>query len=337
MRFRYIILFTLTLLLMSACGKQPEPSATSAPVPTETSIPAPILTPTPGTPLAVLVLPPDLDPDTSNLYQKTVYDLTQQSGYRFQVRNSLTAADLEPDLRVVIAASADPGIAGLAAAAPQVQFLAINIPDIGAGGNVSVLANSTQTDIAAFLAGYTGAMTTEDYRIGMMMPKDNADAIRALNAYAKGMAYYCGTCQPVYFYNWTYPQYIEIASTEDVNNYDAYADILMSQYKVDNIFLYPDIFTEDLATYIGTTGTTTIGTISPQQHPAGWMMTIQPDVIKAIQNAWPQLISGQGGLTVQSPLGLADVDPDLLSPGKQRLVEQTLEDLQSGKIATGSP
>jgi hypothetical protein len=62
-------------------------------------------------------------------------------------------------------------------------------------------------------------------------------------------------------------------------------------------------------------------------------MTIQPDVVKAIQNAWPQLISGQGGVTVQSPLGLSDIDPDLLSPGKQRLVEQTLQELQAGLIA----
>jgi hypothetical protein len=286
-----------------------------------------------GTPLAVLVLPPDLDPDTSNLYQKTVYDLTQQAGYRFQVLNSLTPADLDPALKVVIAVSADPGIAQLSAAAPQTQFLTINIPDITPGGNISVLANGTQTDLAAFLAGYTAAMTTEDYRIGMMMPKDNADAIRALNAYAKGMTYYCGTCQPVYFYAWKYPQYIEIPSTEDVNNYDAFADILMSQYKVGNIFLYPDIFTEDLATYIGTTGTSMIGTVSPEQRPAGWMMTIQPDVVKAIQNAWPQVTGGKGGLKIQSRLGLADVDPDLLSEGKQRLVEQTLQDLQAGRIA----
>ena len=62
-------------------------------------------------------------------------------------------------------------------------------------------------------------------------------------------------------------------------------------------------------------------------------MTIQPDVIKAIQNAWPELINGRGGITVQSPLGLADIDPSLLSPGKQRLVEQTLADLQAGLIS----
>jgi hypothetical protein len=332
-RFRSIVSFVLPLLLVTACGNRAEPPATAAAIATDTSVAAPVLTPTSGTPLAVLVLPADLDPDTSNLYQKTVYDLSQQAGYRFQVLNSLTPDGLDPGLKVVIAVAADPGIAQLAAAAPQAQFLTINIPNITPGGNISVLADSTQTDMAAFLAGYTAAMTTEDYRIGMMIPKDNADAIRALNAYAKGMTYYCGTCQPVYFYNWKYPQYIEIPATEDLNNYDAYADILMSQYKVENIFLYPDIYTEDLATYIGTTGTSMIGTISPEQRPAGWMMTIQPDVIKAIQNAWPQLTGGQGGLTIQSPLGLADVDPDLLSEGKQRLVEQTLEQLQAGKIA----
>ena len=337
MRFRFALLLVLAVLLVSACGNTAEPPATSAPLATETLVSGPILTPTATTPLAVLVVPPDLDPDTSNLYQKTVYDLTQQSGYRFQVRNSLTAADLEPGLQVVIAVGNNPGIAELAAAAPQVQFLTINIPDVTPGGNVSVLADDAQTDIAAFLAGYTAAMTTEDYRIGVMIPKDNAEAITALNAYAKGMAYYCGTCKPLYVYSWTYPQYVEIPATEDVNNYDAYADILMMQYKVNNIFLYPDIYTEDLATYIGTTGTSMIGTISPEQRPAGWMMTIQPDVIKAIQNAWPQLISGQGGMTVQSPLGLADVDPSLLSEGKQRLVEQTLSELQSGLISTGSP
>jgi hypothetical protein len=332
-RFRTLLSFVLTLLLVTACGNRAEPPATTAPISTDTPLPAPVLTSTVGTPLAILVLPPDLDPDTSNLYQKTVYDLTQQSGYRFQVLNSLTAADLDPALKLVIVVGTDPGIAELAAAAPQAQFLTINIPNITPGGNVSVLANNTQTDVAAFLAGYTAAMTTDDYRIGMMIPKDNADAIRALNAFAKGMTYYCGTCQPVLFYNWKYPQYIEIPSTEDVNNYDAYADILMSQYKVDNIFLYPDIYTQDLATYVGTTGTSMIGTISPEQRPAGWMMTIQPDVVKAIQNAWPQLTSGQGGLTIQSPLGLADVDPNLLSEGKQRLVEQTLQELQAGRIA----
>jgi hypothetical protein len=334
-RQRFLILFVILAVALSACGSN-EPDATPTPAATATAVVTPTVTPPPATPLAILVLPADMDPETSNLYQTMVYDLAQASGYRFQVRNSLTAADLEPGLQIVIVLPPDPGIAELAAAAPDAQFLAINMPEVTAGGNISVLGNNTQSDVSAFLAGYTAAMITEDYRIGMMLPKDNADALTALNAFAAGMKYYCGTCRPVLFYSWTYPQYIEIGAEEDPANYNAYADILILQRDVGTIYLYPDIVTQDLITYIGTTGVSMIGPFSPEQLPAGWVMTIQPDVTQAIQNAWPGLVAGQGGITVQSPLGIADVDPSLLSTGKQRLVEQTLADLQAGRISTAS-
>ena len=336
MRSRSIILLVVLAMLLAACGSN-EPIPTNTPVPTDTPVIPPTMTATPTVPLAVLVLPTDLDAETSNLYQKTVYDLAQASGFRFQVRNILTAADLvEPGLQIVIALPPDPGIVALAAAAPQVQFLAINIPGVAAGGNVSVLGGNSQSEIAAFLAGYTAALITDDYRIGMIIPKDNADALRALNAYANGRTFHCGICRPFYYLNWSFPQYIEIPADQDKDTYDSYADILMLQYKVRTIYLYPDIAIPELYNYIGTTGVYMIGTITPEQRPAGWVMTIQPDIIKAIQNAWPQLIAGQGGISVQSPLGLSDVDPNLLSPGRQRLVQQVLDDLQAGRIDIGS-
>lgn len=334
MRQRLMLLMIFAVIL-SGCGGG-QSVGTTTPSPTDTALVPPTPTSTPATPLVILVLPADLDPDASNLYQKTVYDLAQASEFRFQVRNSLTTADLEPGLQVVIALPPDPGIVALAAAAPHVQFLAINIPEVAAGGNISVLGTNTQSDIAAFLAGYTAAMITDDYRIGMLMPKDNPDALRALNAYASGMKFYCGTCRPLYFYSWAYPQYVEIPAEEDPATYNAYADILIIKYKVGTIYLYPGIATSDVENYIGTTGVYMIGTVSPEQQPAGWVMTIQPDITKAIENAWPGLVSGQGGVTVQSPLGLSDIDPTLLSPGKQRLVEQTLNDLQAGLINTGA-
>lgn len=333
MRTKFVIFCIVLGLMLSACGTAGEATATAAPLPTDTAAPLPPEeTATPVVPLAVLVVPATLDPESSNLYQKTVYDLTQASGMRFQVRNSLTPADLEAGLQIVIALAPDPGIVALASAAPNVQFLAINIPEISPSGNISVLGGGVQSDIAGFLAGYTAALITDDYRIGMMMPRDNPDAVRAFNAYANGMKFYCGTCRPFYYLPWSFPQYIDIPADEDVNNYDAYSDILMLQYKVRTIYLYPDIATQDLVTYIGTTGTLMIGAKTPEQLPAGWVMTIQPDIVKAIQNAWPHLIAGQGGVTVQSPLGLSDIDPSLLSPGKQRLVEQMLQDLQAGLV-----
>jgi hypothetical protein len=320
-------------LLVSACAGTNDPAASPTSIPTDTPVVPPTPTSTPTVPLAVLVLPVEMDTESSEIYQKTVYDLSQASGMRFQLRNSLTLADLEPGLKVVVAFPPDPGIVELAAAAPDVQFLTINIPGITPGGNVSILGNNSQSNIVAFLAGYTAAMLTDDYRIGMLMPRDNNEAIQALNAFTNGRKFYCGLCRPNFFYNWDYPQYLEIGAEQDVNDYDAFADILILQYRVQTIFVHPDIYTQDLVDYIGTTGTSMIGTTSPEQRPAGWIMTIQPDTIQAIQFAWSSLIAGQGGITVQSPLGLSDVDPGLLSPGKQQDVEETLDKLQKGLIA----
>ena len=151
MRQKFIAIIVLFAFILTACGGG-EPSVTSTPLPSETPLVPPTSTGTAVVPLAILVLPSDLDPDTSNLYQKTVYDLAQSAGYRFQVRNSLSAAEIEPGLKIVIALPPDPGVAALAAAAPGVQILAINIPGLAAGGNVSVLGGGTQSDVAAFLA-----------------------------------------------------------------------------------------------------------------------------------------------------------------------------------------
>ncbi|HSM70962.1 MAG TPA: hypothetical protein VK851_05415 [Anaerolineales bacterium] len=333
MRSRIIILITMAGLILGACAGASDTAVPPSPIPADTSVPTPELTSTPTVPLAVLILPAEMDAETSNLYQETVYELTQAAGMRFQVRNSFSPADIEPGLKIVIAFPPDPGLAEIAAAAPDVQFLAMNIPGITAGENVSVLGDNSQSAIAAFLAGYTAAMLTDDYRTGMLMPKDNNDAIQSFNAFTNGRKYFCGLCQPNFFYNWEYPQFLEIGADQEESAYGAFADILILQYKVGTIFIHPDIHTQDLVDYIGTTGTYMIGTTSPERIPAGWIMTIQPDTIQAIQAAWGSLMAGDGGLTVQSPLGLSDVDPILLSPGKQQDVQEVLDKLQQGLIA----
>jgi hypothetical protein len=279
-----------------------------------------------------------MDEVASKLYQTTVYDLATSAGYRFQVRNTLTPEDLtDPMLKVVIALPPDPGIAALAPTAPQVQFLAVNIPDLTAGGNLSVLSPDTQLDIPAFLAGYTGAMISDEYHIGMVIPQGNADAQRAFNAFSNGMAYYCGLCRTFYLTPYNYPQYIEIPADEKKDRYGGYANVLINDRKVYTLFIYPDLADPDFLSYVGTSGAMIIGTEMPEPRPGGWVMTIQPDTIKAIQNSWPNLIAGQGGINVQSPLGIADVDPTLLSPGKERLVQDTLDGLLAGRISPLTP
>jgi hypothetical protein len=341
-RAKFIFLVLLIATLLGACGSGTA-AGTATPVPTQTSAPRPAQTPTAVVPLAILIIPTNMDKATSNLYQKTVYNLTQQSGMHFQVLNTLSPKDLPPGVKIVIALPPDPGIAALAAAAPHAQFLAVDIPGIKAGGNVSVLAANTSVDVPAFLAGYTAAMITDDFQIGMILPKDNPDAQKAFAAFKNGMIFYCGLCRPFYYQSfcitnslpYCYPQEVEIPSSEDPNRYGGYANALISTYSVNTIYIYPDVEVKSLTDYLGTTGVDLIGLSTPNPVPGGWVMTIRADEVKAVQNAWPNLLAGKGGENVPSPLGIWDINSANLSPGRQRLVQQTLDGLSTGQISTG--
>jgi hypothetical protein len=339
-RVKHFLFTILILVLLSACGGSATETVVAPPtaVPTITALPTVTLMPTPSTPLAILLLPADMDKTLSDLYQKTVYDLTQGSGFRFQVRNSLLPTDLaDPTLKVVIVLPPDPGIASIAPTAPNVQFLAVNIPNLTPGGNLSVLAGDAQGELPAFMAGYVAAMISDEYHIGMMIPKDNPDAQRAFNAFNNGMIYYCGLCRTFYMTEIGYPTYIEVPADESPSRYGGYANVLINDRKVYSIYVYPSLADADFLSYIGTQGVFLIGTSMPDPRPGGWVMTIRPDTVKAIQLTWPNLIAGQGGVNVQSPLGIADVDSSILTPGKLRLAQETLDALLAGRILPTSP
>lgn len=339
MRVKYLLLFVMSVVVLNACGGSapteiPPPTA----VPSHTPEPPPTMIPTPSTPLALLILPEDMDRTAFDLYQKTVYDLAQASGFRFQVRNTLTQEDItDPTLKVVIVLPPDPGVASFAPAAPNVQFLAVNIPNLAAGGNVSVLAPNTQVELPAFLAGYTLAMLVDEYHIGMLIPQGDPDGQRAFAAFNNGMKYYCGLCRTIYFSNYTYPTYLEIPADEDPSRYGGYANVLINDRDVDALYIYPSLANADFLSYVGTQGVYLMGASMPETRPGGWVMTVSPDTVKAIQIAWPQLIAGQGGQNVQSPLGLADVDPGIVTDGKLRLVQDMLEALLTGRILPVGP
>lgn len=325
--------------MLAACGGNDSPEvAPPTAVPSQT--PPPPATPisTLSTPLVLLILPADLDKDISDLYQKTVYDLALASGYRFQVRNGITPQDLaDPTLKVAIALPPDPGVANYAAAAPNVQFLAVNIPNIAAGGNVSVLAPSNEVELPAFLAGYTLAMLLDEYHLGMLYPEGDSNAAAAVNAFNNGMRYYCGLCDGIYIDLKSYPAVLGVPAGEDPKKFGGYANVLINDNDVDGLYIYPSLASDDFLSYMGTQGVYQIGVSSPDPRPGGWVMTITPDTVKAIQAAWPQLIAGQGGQSVQSPLGISDVDSGILTGGKLRLVQETLEALIAGRIRTSNP
>jgi hypothetical protein len=333
---RFLLL--LASILLTACGGR----ATNTAIPvTPTPTPNPTVSPTATMPLAILILPADMSQNEKDSYQTLVYDLTQANGMRWQVLNTLTPEDLAlvgPDLKVVIALPPDPGLAALTAAAPGVQFLAIGIPDLPVASNLSTIgATGIPVDQQAFLAGYMAGLVAPEWKVGILSQKDTPGGDAARTAFENGFTFYCGSCRNPLFPQpaGIYPIIVRIPTDAKPGEYTAYADLLLHNI-VKVAYVYPEIATPELLSYMAQTKMLLIGqTLTGEEVRSHWIASIQPDIVSAIKNIFPDLVAGKGGKVVPTPLFLADVNPDLLSQGKQRLVQEVLDGLQNGTIGTG--
>jgi hypothetical protein len=336
---RKLVFLFFTLILLTSCafpgGATPSPEGS-------TSTPVSTATPTlPSKPLTILVLPADMPRAESDQYQTLVYDLAQANGMRFQVRNVLTPDDLVFEgaaLKVVIVLPPDPGLAALTAAAPGVQFLAVGIPGLAAAPNLSSIgAAGIPVDQQAFLAGYIAGMVAPEWKVGILYQKDTIGGEAARDAFTNGFYFYCGTCRNPYFTGpvGIYPILVGIPTDAPKSDYNGHADLLIHNL-VKVAYVCPEVATPDLLSYMAQKGVLLISQNLPGEDlRSNWIASIQPDLISALQRIFPDLIAGRGGQVASTPLFLADVNPDLLSEAKMRLVQDVLDGLQNGTIGTG--
>lgn len=334
MRARFTLLLSLILLTSCTFGAPAAGEVTSTPVPTASPVPTAGPSATPAVPLVMLVIPADMNVAQSKAYQKAVYDLAQAQSYRFVVLNKLTTSELEPALKLVIALTPDTEIAALAAAAPQAQFLVVNLAGVQPGGNVSVLGGeATRIDQVAFMAGYIAATISQDYHTGVLFRKDSPDAAAITTAFRAGQQYYCGLCVRYAGPFEDFPLVQDIPADAKESEYGAYADILIRK-KVDTLFLEPGVDVPDLLKYLPSVGVLMIGTQTPTQKVSGWVVTLQPNYLEALKAAFPDLVAGQGGKAFPAPLSFNDANPDLFGLGKQDNARRVLNDLLAGLIST---
>ncbi|MGB8213245.1 MAG: hypothetical protein WCE68_06770 [Anaerolineales bacterium] len=337
MRTKHILLLLICILL-AACGGHATPTSVPA---TPTATPNPTTSPTASMPLAILVLPADMPQADADSYQTIVYGLTQTNGMRFQLLNTLTAADLAlagPALKIVIVLPPDPGLAVLTAEQKNVQFLAVGIPNLAAAPNLSSIgASGFPIDQQAFLAGYIAGLVAPEWKVGILSQKDTPGGEAARTAFSNGFMFYCGDCRNPLFPqpSGIYPVVVRIPTDAKPSDYTAYADLLIHNV-VKVAYVYPAVATPEILTYLSQNGVLLVGQNLPSQAvQPNWIASIQPDLVTAIKNIFPDLIAGKGGQVVPTPLFLTDVNSSLLSPGKLRLAQAVLDGLQNGTIGTG--
>lgn len=339
----HYFLALLFSLLLFACGQgspgeTPGPAleATPLPLPSQTPAPSPSVTPLPS--LAVLLAPPEADPRLAGELQPALADLAAGAGLRFQTRPSLAPVELD-QVQVVVALPPNPGLPELVVAAPQTQFLAIGFPGLQAAPNLSVVAaQAERTDQLAFLAGYTAALITADWRVAVVSEPGTLAGVVARQAFTNGVTFYCGLCRPPYppFPAGGYPLSVELSPGASPSDWQATLTYL-SSWEVGAVFVQPELAEQGFLNVLAQAGFNFIlAGSAPAELEANWAASLgYTDALADALALWPDLVAGQGGQRIDLPLGFSYVNPDLFSPGRQRLAESILADLLAGFIGTG--
>jgi hypothetical protein len=270
--------------------------------------------------------------------QSLLEDLTAEAGWHFDAQPSLSPAGLGDEVRVVVVLPPGPGLAELAASAPQTQFLAVGIPGAEPGPNLSVIgAPQATSDQSAFLAGYLAATITSDWRVGVLSGTDAVGKSSQLG-FINGVYYFCGLCRPAFppFPQPSYPLVAELPAGSGQADWQN-AAVYFQTWEVQTVYVDPGIANAELLRFLAETGFNLIGA-SPGSEGIRdrWVVSIASgDLLQAVRQVWPGLVDGKGETRVDLDLALTDVNEALFSPGRQRLVEEMLADLGEGLIDTG--
>jgi hypothetical protein len=144
-------------------------------------------------------------------------------------------------------------------------------------------------------------------------------------------------CRPAYPPFYTYPLYFELPSTATSAEWQEAANYMVDHY-VHTVYIYPEAGDESMLSILATAGVNIISSGAPPDSVrSNWVVSLDSDPLSLVQGLVVGLLQGStsGGQSLVVPIQFTQINPALFTPGKQRLAEQVLSDLQSGYIDTG--
>lgn len=340
--------FLIAVLLATLAGcsqpQQTQPAAQSEPAlvspaaePSETPLPTATTAPTPTPQLRVLGVGLQESQEGYLLgVQELVQQLAQERGWAYEAVPDLASLSDTAGVQVVVALSSDPGLAGFAAAHPELKFLVLGEPVIELADNIALVnLQSGSADQAGFLAGYISAVITQDWRVGVISQAETVVGKAARQGFVNGVVFYCGLCRPIYPPFYQYPVFTEIPAGAAPEAQQQAVDTMIGN-GVKTVYVAPEVAEDPLLESLAQAGILLISGRAPSPTVSGmWVATIQADSSASIIDAWNRILAGEAGFKLNAALTLSDTNPQTLSSGRQRLVEEVLQELLGGLIDTG--
>jgi hypothetical protein len=337
------LILSLLFVVLSACNNQPQLTATVEASLTPTAelpiVAEPTESPT-ATPIVLLdadILlwaPQNADQTLTEQLESELSAYANANGHSFALTTSLSAAQLSPDVRVVVSLASPSEVQSLASVLPQVQFLALNTTDLTPTENLSLVVTAQASrDQLSFLAGYTLALGISDCRVGVLSQAGTPEGQTTRDAFVTGARFHCGLCNarfaPVEYYPFT----AEVSDSGNPADWQAAADALLAK-SVTGIFVQPEISTPELIAYLNSKSITLIG-VEGQPNLDGIQKLL--GVLSGgidLEPALGQLLLGESVGVVKAGIELKQVNRDLFSDGRMILFERIKQDLLDGYIKT---
>ncbi len=330
----WLIIFTVIV----GCSPGDAPAdQTAAPVevsPTNMPVATEIPTATALPPIVVLLASPEADQSIVETLQAELSQSIPGVGFRFQVRPSLsTEAIVAENIHWVIALPPTSGLTDLVLSSPGTRFLAVGVKELQPAPNLSMIGSDRERfDQQGFMAGYIAAMLTPDWRVGVISIADSDAGQIARKSFITGVKYFCGFCSPTYPPFYEYPLYVQLNSGASTDEWQAAADFLI-QRGVTTMYVVPGVGDATLLRYLQGSGIAMIGGVTPPVDVReSWIATLGFPPLEAFYSFWPEFVNGSDGQTISVPLSISDINSTLLSPGKQRLIEEVFAEVQGEYI-----
>lgn len=329
--FPRLVILSLLLLLMlfiTDCnGINRTPTAT--PTPEATAIPP---TPT-SAPDEILWV--NSQPDTNDTLTTAITEFAAANSLQFKAVPSLDTSGLTSGTRIVVFASVPVNLAGFTSAAPTTQFVVLGSTSVSAQGNISVIQTSPADE--AFMAGYLTMIIAEDWRAAGLLTSDGPIGAAYADAFQNGARFVCGKCNPFYAPIVNLPLVASEPTGTDSTTLLTATSSLTENW-LSSAFIDPAFVTAEEVTAMNTRAFNweSVALIStaaaPQDSGAQWAALLSTDYVASLKQLLPQLLAGQGGLTMNAQVTLTSINEDIVTPAKQGLFNQVAADLAANKI-----
>jgi hypothetical protein len=110
----------------------------------------------------------------------------------------------------------------------------------------------------------------------------------------------------------------------------------MIQRVVETVYVVPGAGDEAMFRYLAENGIHIIAGREPVPGlEANWVASLEFDLMETFVQTWPAFIAGTAEQAITIPMQVTHINPELFSPGKQRLANLVLEDVLAGYIDLG--